>query len=292
MPASFGSNSKNQSKQLDKTLNGMPDTVDVAWNEKNSTAGRLESMLKSNSPLMKLAATQGKQLAQGRGLLNSSMGVGAAQGAMISAATPIAQQDASALNSNAQQNAAAENNMAMQKAGLISNDYLQNLQTANQADLNQQGFGFQKDMANLNAKLTSQRDAKLAQYDKEAARLQAELSEARAKNDFSREKQLTEQQAKLQRQRDNLLSDLSIEELGATSAANAWGVMANNVTDIVAQAMEGIANIQANANIKSEDKTKMIEQLKKMRDSDISFQKNLYTQLSGFLKNTGLFPNL
>ncbi|TDX29095.1 hypothetical protein DFO67_108139 [Modicisalibacter xianhensis] len=151
-------------------------------NGMDTVQGQLNSILKSNSPLMKRAATQGKQYANKRGLLNSSMAAGATQGAMIDAATPIAQQDAGALQ-----------------------------------DLN---------------------------------------------------------------------------KLQASSAANAWGVMANNVTDIVAQGMEGIANINANSDISASNKTKMINQIKSMRDSDISFQQNLYKSLSSYLSDTGLFPSL
>ncbi|WP_043530480.1 hypothetical protein [Litchfieldella xinjiangensis] len=148
----------------------------------DTVQSQLNSMLSSNSPLMKRAETKGKQYANSRGLLNSSMGAGAAQGAMIDAAMPAAQQDAAA-----------------------------------QQDLN---------------------------------------------------------------------------KLQASSMANAWGVMSNNVTDIVAQGMEGIANINANPDISQTDKSKMISQITSMRDTDINFQQNLYKSLSGYLKNTGLFPNL
>lgn len=150
--------------------------------EKDTVQGQLGSMLGSDSPLMKQAATMGKQQANQRGLLNSSMGVGAAQNAMIRNAMPAAQQDAGALQ-----------------------------------DLN---------------------------------------------------------------------------KLQASSAANAWGVMANNITDIVAQGMEGIANIQANPDISQSNKTKMIDQITDMRDTDIEFQSGLYENLNSYLADTGLFPNL
>jgi hypothetical protein len=55
---------------------------------------RLDGILASDSPLMTRAATQGMQFANSRGLLNSTMAAGAAQGAMIDRAMPIAQQDA------------------------------------------------------------------------------------------------------------------------------------------------------------------------------------------------------
>lgn len=148
----------------------------------DTVQGQLNSMLDSDSPLMKRAETQGKQFANQRGLLNSSMAAGASQGAMIDRATPIAQQDA----------------------------------------------GYNQDLG----------------------------------------------------------------KLGATSTANAWGVMSNNITDIVAQGMEGIANINANPDISQADKTKMINQITSMRNTDIKFQQDLYKNMSTMLRSSGLFPNL
>jgi len=179
----------------DDTLN--PPDLDTAQ-------GQLGSMLDSDSPLMKRAETKGKQFANQRGLLNSSMAAGAAQGAMIDRATPIAKQDA----------------------------------------------GYNQDLGKM-----------------------------------GRQDQYTQDQMKLGYEQD-------LGKLGATSSANAWGVMSNNITDIVAQGMEGIANIQANPDISSADKTKMINQITSMRDTDISFQKGLYENMSGFLADSGLFPNL
>lgn len=56
--------------------------------------GRLPGLLSRNNPYMQQATTAGLQQAASRGLLNSSMAVGAAEGARINAALPIAQQDA------------------------------------------------------------------------------------------------------------------------------------------------------------------------------------------------------
>jgi len=69
--------------------------------ESITSAGRLDKMLKSDSPLMKRAETKGKQYANQRGLLNSSMAAGASTGAMIDRAAPIAQQDSNSLMQSA-----------------------------------------------------------------------------------------------------------------------------------------------------------------------------------------------
>lgn len=97
-----------------------------------TAAGQLDDMLASNSPLMQRAAMQGRQYANSRGLLNSSMAAEAAQGAMIDRATPIAQQDASTYFKNNQANADRS-----QQA------YMANLNYQNQRGLNEQGYGFE-----------------------------------------------------------------------------------------------------------------------------------------------------
>lgn len=72
----------------------MPETRDVQTGE--TAAGQLNQLLGKDSPLMRRSATQGKQHAASRGLLNSSLAAGSAQNAMIQSAAPIAQQDAQA----------------------------------------------------------------------------------------------------------------------------------------------------------------------------------------------------
>jgi hypothetical protein len=67
-------------------LGGKRRPANVGW--------QMGQVLASDSPTMRQAATYGRQQAQGRGLLNSTMGVQAAQGEMVRAALPIAQQQA------------------------------------------------------------------------------------------------------------------------------------------------------------------------------------------------------
>ncbi len=56
---------------------------------------RLTGLLNSDNPYMQQAETRGLQQANARGLISSSLAVGAVEGARINAALPIAQQDAS-----------------------------------------------------------------------------------------------------------------------------------------------------------------------------------------------------
>jgi hypothetical protein len=76
--------------------------------------GQLSGILNKGGPLMQQAATQGAQLAASKGLLNSSMGVQAAQAAVMDRAIPLAQSDASAMNQGNQFNTSAQNQFALQ----------------------------------------------------------------------------------------------------------------------------------------------------------------------------------
>lgn len=111
--------------------NAAPPRTSVSRNQ--TSAGQLDQILDSNSPLMQRAAIQGQQYANARGLLNSSMASEAAQGAMIDRATPLAQQDAQTYFQNSQANADRQ-----------QQEYMANLNYQNQRGLSEQQYGFQR----------------------------------------------------------------------------------------------------------------------------------------------------
>lgn len=94
-----------------------------------TTSQQLAGILNKGGALMQQAATTGNQQAASRGLLNSSMGIQAAQNAVLSAATPIANADANAINSANQFNAQATNQTLTQNT--------QNQQATNQFNAQQ-----------------------------------------------------------------------------------------------------------------------------------------------------------
>ena len=332
--AGFDFEDPNSNQRRQNLMSEMPEMADVQSDESMTSAGRLDQMLQSDSALMRRAATQGRQMANQRGLLNSSMAAGAAQGAMIDRAQPFALQDSNNLMQNARQNAAAQNEMNMlqgstladsflnnqqfqQQSALQAQDYdirsgLQEQQAGLQAQQEAQRFGYEQALTEQQAGIQEQRDIRLADLEQQQIELQAELNEAAAQNDFGRQQQLNEQAAQIQEERDQLLfeqdleataqqygleSDIlaqegqqQMERLYGTSLANAWGVMGNNVTDIVAQALIEINDIQNNPNIEPEDKTALIEDIQEARDADVEFQGELYASLPDTLQNTGVFP--
>jgi len=260
-----------QAKQRRNNLMGeMPDMAEVNSNESMTSAGRLDQMLESDSALMQRAQTQGLQQANQRGLLNSSMAVGAAQGAMIDRAQPFALQDSNNLMQNARQNADAMNQQNMLQSSTLADSFLSNQQTREQGALQQQDYDIRSGLQEQQAGLQAQRDAQLFQNDLDSTAQK-----------YGLESDIIEQEGQQ-----------AMERLYGTSLANAWGVMGNNVTDIVAQTLIEINDIQTNPNIDADDKTQLIADLQEARDADVEFQAELYSTLPDTLQNTGVFPSV
>lgn len=92
----------------------------------------LKNIVQDDSPLMQQASRIATQKANERGLVNSSMAVGAAQDAVISQAMPIAQADAATYD-RAMTNTANQQNAASQFGATAAN----NVALANQAATNE-----------------------------------------------------------------------------------------------------------------------------------------------------------
>ena len=84
--------------------------------KEETSAFQLDKILGSDSALMKRAESQGLQRGAGRGLLNSSIAVEAAQGAMIDRAQPFALNDASTYLNTAESNMRASNQAELSNA--------------------------------------------------------------------------------------------------------------------------------------------------------------------------------
>lgn len=78
----------------------------------------------------------------------------------------------------------------------------------------------------------------------------------------------------------------------ASAATNAWGVMANNMNAQAVNTQQSISDIQNNPDISGDDKTKMIDQLTSMRDSDLEFQQSLYDNMQDYLTTSDIFPSM
>lgn len=97
----------------------------VTTGPEDMVENRVAGIIAKNSPLMKQAQTAASKAMNARGLLNSSMAVGAAQDATIRTALPIAQQDAQTSFAGKRANQDASNTAAQVTAGAQTQGALQ-----------------------------------------------------------------------------------------------------------------------------------------------------------------------
>lgn len=139
------------------------DPVGFSVDKNQTVAGNIENLIAKDSPLMQQAATRAKQYANSRGLINSGLAAQAGQEAVIAAAMPIAQQDAStynqahtntqnAKNASLQFGAQAQNTTSQTNAQLGTNVSMENAQATNAASLEQFKAGQTNSLAEFDAR--------------------------------------------------------------------------------------------------------------------------------------------
>jgi hypothetical protein len=136
-----------------KPKEGTPTTVPYApsqqYDPNNTVEARLARILGSDSPLMTRAKTRGLQIANSRGLLNSSMATGEATNQMIDVALPIASQDSSQGNQQFMQGRDIENQQTMQARDIENRKYMQTQEIENQRFLSTLDSDTRKTLATM-----------------------------------------------------------------------------------------------------------------------------------------------
>lgn len=107
------------------------DAAQVDITPESTVSGQMEGLLSKSSPYMELARTGAKEEFNRRGLLNTSMAVGAGEKAAIESSLPIAQQDASTYGQSLLANQQATNVAAGQGAELGTQTELANVAAEN-----------------------------------------------------------------------------------------------------------------------------------------------------------------
>lgn len=160
--------------------NARQGTVDPAT---MMSAEQLNKITSQDSANMRRASQQGMLSAASRGLQNSSIAAGAAQGAMVDRATPLAQQDAATYYSNMRSNVDAQNRASEVSAQLKAQAAMQNAALAGQMGMQQSQLETQVSMANAQAEndlkaLSSQLQTAVNQQNADAVnRIQQQMAD-------------------------------------------------------------------------------------------------------------------
>jgi hypothetical protein len=140
-----------------------------------TAAGQLNQITSLDSANMRRAANQGMLTAARRGLQNSSFAAGAAQGAMVDRATPLAQQDAATYFQNMRANLDATNRAAEVSTGRETDVSALNSQLEQQVNL------ANADAENRMAELNAQLDTAVSQQNADMInRIQSQMQEIEA----------------------------------------------------------------------------------------------------------------
>ncbi len=231
------------------------------FNEANSTAGRVASIIDGNSPLMQQAATKGTQLAAQRGLTNSTLAAEASQQAVLGAATPIAQTDASLFQQAMLANQAASNSASTVNAQLGTQTGLAGIQAGQQqqqidAQISQfaQSLGMnQQELALRRDQLTEQQKQAYDQLNLQKQQLTQNQTQFDATLGANQGNFATEQANKLMMQQ----LDLQARERMVQIQADAQG-MGGSIAGAYGNLQTNITAIQNNPNLDAEAKATLI----------------------------------
>ena len=240
---------------------------------------QLGATLNQGGLLMRMAQSKGQGLAASRGLGNSTIGIDAAQRAMVDAALPIAQQNAQQANSRFMQ----DDSQAF-TAGESAKDRSQQL------TMQQNDFSNQTNQAKLNAQLTETRDKLL--YQQSLGTLSAEgaqrLKEINAQNQFT-----AAEAAKDRQQAITLLEKQFGQEtsqLAQQVAANTHGMYLSAIDTAMSSYNERYAALMADSTIKTADKTTMLKNMKNELNSTLTMYQKLYSNINTINPDWTKFP--
>jgi hypothetical protein len=201
------------------------------WNVDNpqTVQGQVKNIIDDNSPLMQQAQTRSLQQMNGRGLINSSMAVGAGQSALYDAALPMAQQDASTYA-----NAAKTNADYGQQVGMF------NAAAANDTSKVNAGFTQQTNLANTAAQNT----AKAQDFEVKA---NASAQEAAAKNQLqSQSNTIRQQGAMTQYQARIATAAQDLDNKMKAAMQNADSATKAQLMTLDGEIKAGLASVEAN----------------------------------------------
>ena len=287
-------------------------------NNPQTVQGQIADITASGSPLMQQAQTQALQQMNRRGLINSSMAVGAGQQALYSAALPIAQQDATLFANQAKYNADIANQLAQFNTGQtntasqFTSDALNRAAAANQAATNQ-ASQFSSAASNQ-AALSNQAAQNQASQFTSAAANQAALANQSAQNQAAQfsaasANEASQQYAQALNATVNKMLDQSMQyalanadaqtkielqnidaatrrDLAATEAAYKNQMQASaSANEIFQQVSKNIADIMANPDLSAEGSPSP-------KQAAVDAQKTYLQSALGILSATSGIPGL
>lgn len=216
----------------------------------DSVVKHLDGILAKDSPLMERARTRGFQIANSRGLLNSSISAGAAMGEMIDRATPIAQQEAS--------------------QGFGQNQQRREFEEG----ARERGFQASETAAERAQRLEEQRQSQEFTAGESAADRAQRLEEQSRDQTFTdqqnqREVRLRRQQAALDREQQTRIANMNLD---ATERQN----LSQTLSQMESLYASQYQSIMANTELNADQRTALIESIENTRRQRANLVEQVY----------------
>jgi hypothetical protein len=266
-----------------------------------TTAGQMTQLLSKQSPWMRQAATTGLQEAAKRGLLSSSIAIGAAEAERIRAAAPIAQATAQQFAAQA-----AANQDIMTRFGLQEQaGGLQRGQSALESQLKlgeaQMQGGIQKELTQeaglqerlgtamkgieerttLAVKGTEERKSIVEQATQEkgliSARTAGEATLISAKT--AAEQTLIGERTAADIAKEQAASAEAIRRLGFDIAGKLQGTFTESMRNTIDRAAQEITKIETSDQLSPDAKKNIVQSILDQRNQDLKFMSDLYSAL-------------
>lgn len=251
---------------------------------------QLASTLNQGGLLMRMAQSKGQGLASQRGLGNSTIGIDAAQRAMVDAALPIAQQNAQQTHQRFMQDDSQSFTAGQSELDRTQQITMQGNDFNNQSKLNQQ-----------QAQLQERRDQLLHQQQLGTLDKQSQLELTQLDAQLKNQTTLNNQQnqwnsAEAQKDRQQQLTVLE-KQFGQETAQMAQQVVANThgmymgaIDSAMGSYNERYAAIMADSSMKADDKQTLLNNMKAELNSTLGMYQQLYSNISTIRPDWSKFP--
>lgn len=252
----------------------------------------------AGGPLMQQAKTDGLATAQRRGLLNSSMAAGAAQGAVLNAALPMAQQNAAQTAQKNLSNQEYGQNRGLQEQKFGYDTQLSDQDFRQNSTLQREKFGYDTQLTDQKFRNDSSLSAQDYTQRRGLASQQGDIDAGLQDNRYAHESNLSAQNANQQgtlsaqeAQQQRTLSDQNFRQTDYINRLDqqskekiaSWNVGQYEKAQATSalQAMESLyasefTNIAGNADLPAEARNEYLKHIATLRDSTLGLVQQMY----------------
>lgn len=233
--------------------------------EEETVAGQMGGLLSSGSSYLEAAKTRGEQFANRRGLLNTSMAAGATEAEAIKAALPIAQQDAGYMQSRGLEAQKGDIQSGLYKTqgrisgGLLAQEGTQAKELSKLGYTQEAGLAAQK--GEIQTGLTELEAGKRSELSAQEATQATEIENIQQVG---------------ANYRLGLENDIKMQLAGVELASQERTALGEAMTEMGKQFEDNLSNVQRDPNVKSENKTSVIESIQRAYQADLTSLSNIY----------------